>query len=250
VHRKPPDRSPSTARDEFVIAIAFLELDRELLDAAKQETAPSEIAQLQDLARLALELALALDGDLGRFAELDARLELPRFIQRLLELPLQLSDAGDAEAGIAVARAFAFVGGDLLRGDEALILARAGRRDEALARVSSNLSQAKHIPTAEAKAGDTYRALGEADAAEAYYRRAIAVSKTPSDRSEAVLRLVSLLSDTGREADASVALREEKQRAATDELVANAMRNAKPGRNDVCPCGSGKKYKKCHGTGA
>jgi hypothetical protein len=25
---------------------------------------------------------------------------------------------------------------------------------------------------------------------------------------------------------------------------------AKPGRNDVCPCGSGKKYKKCHGVNA
>ena len=22
----------------------------------------------------------------------------------------------------------------------------------------------------------------------------------------------------------------------------------KPGRNDPCPCGSGRKYKKCHGT--
>jgi preprotein translocase subunit SecA len=25
---------------------------------------------------------------------------------------------------------------------------------------------------------------------------------------------------------------------------------AKVGRNDPCPCGSGKKYKKCHGTAA
>jgi uncharacterized protein len=24
---------------------------------------------------------------------------------------------------------------------------------------------------------------------------------------------------------------------------------AEPGRNDPCPCGSGKKYKKCHGAG-
>jgi len=24
----------------------------------------------------------------------------------------------------------------------------------------------------------------------------------------------------------------------------------KVGRNDPCPCGSGKKYKKCHGTAA
>ncbi|MDQ3069903.1 MAG: SEC-C metal-binding domain-containing protein [Acidobacteriota bacterium] len=30
------------------------------------------------------------------------------------------------------------------------------------------------------------------------------------------------------------------------------MRRDEPkvGRNDACPCGSGKKYKKCHGAGA
>jgi hypothetical protein len=27
-----------------------------------------------------------------------------------------------------------------------------------------------------------------------------------------------------------------------------AAPNEKPGRNDPCPCGSGKKYKKCHGS--
>jgi hypothetical protein len=26
------------------------------------------------------------------------------------------------------------------------------------------------------------------------------------------------------------------------------MEQQKPGRNDPCPCGSGKKYKKCHGA--
>jgi hypothetical protein len=29
-----------------------------------------------------------------------------------------------------------------------------------------------------------------------------------------------------------------------------AMRFAHTGRNDPCPCGSGKKFKKCHGGGA
>jgi len=29
--------------------------------------------------------------------------------------------------------------------------------------------------------------------------------------------------------------------------VAPVQREAEPGRNDACPCGSGKKYKKCHG---
>ena len=27
-------------------------------------------------------------------------------------------------------------------------------------------------------------------------------------------------------------------------------KDAKVGRNDPCPCGSGKKYKKCHGAAA
>jgi uncharacterized protein YecA (UPF0149 family) len=27
-------------------------------------------------------------------------------------------------------------------------------------------------------------------------------------------------------------------------------KEAKVGRNDPCPCGSGKKYKKCHGAAA
>ena len=36
--------------------------------------------------------------------------------------------------------------------------------------------------------------------------------------------------------------------ASAPQTVKN--REAKVGRNDPCPCGSGKKYKKCHGTAA
>lgn len=37
-----------------------------------------------------------------------------------------------------------------------------------------------------------------------------------------------------------------------DELKNPTVRyeTPKPGRNDACPCGSGKKYKKCHGRNA
>ncbi len=36
-----------------------------------------------------------------------------------------------------------------------------------------------------------------------------------------------------------------------DEVAKPVQRKApKVGRNDLCPCGSGKKYKKCHGTAA
>ncbi len=31
--------------------------------------------------------------------------------------------------------------------------------------------------------------------------------------------------------------------------VETVRKQAEPGRNDLCPCGSGKKYKKCHGAG-
>jgi len=32
--------------------------------------------------------------------------------------------------------------------------------------------------------------------------------------------------------------------------ISRAINNNKVGRNDPCPCGSGKKYKKCHGQAA
>ena len=37
--------------------------------------------------------------------------------------------------------------------------------------------------------------------------------------------------------------------AANNRPDAAAAANRKVGRNDPCPCGSGKKYKKCHGSG-
>ena len=41
-----------------------------------------------------------------------------------------------------------------------------------------------------------------------------------------------------------------RQSGGQDAKVETVQRNApKVGRNDPCPCGSGKKYKKCHGAG-
>ncbi|HEY8536793.1 MAG TPA: SEC-C metal-binding domain-containing protein, partial [Vicinamibacterales bacterium] len=40
-------------------------------------------------------------------------------------------------------------------------------------------------------------------------------------------------------------------RTGGDDVVRTLRRDEpKVGRNDPCPCGSGKKYKKCHGAGA
>jgi preprotein translocase subunit SecA len=41
-------------------------------------------------------------------------------------------------------------------------------------------------------------------------------------------------------------------RVGGDDAAVKTVRRDEPkvGRNDPCPCGSGKKYKKCHGTAA
>jgi len=248
VSRRFSSEGPELA-DPLPIANSMLELDREMFDSSAIERGPLELHKLEQLARLGGELAAALNGDMRRFAELDSQLSGSSFAEHLLDLPLQLSDAGAVDSALALARAFAFIAPDTLRGDEALILARAGRREEALLLVSSNLERAKDIPSAEAKAGDVYRALGEADSAEAYYRRSLAESHTSLERSEALTRLVGLLCEVGRERDASDLLQQEEERLLA-RRPAPVVRDApKVGRNEPCSCGSGKKYKKCHGAG-
>jgi hypothetical protein len=40
-------------------------------------------------------------------------------------------------------------------------------------------------------------------------------------------------------------------RTGGDDVIKTVKRDEpKVGRNDPCPCGSGKKYKKCHGAGS
>jgi len=234
--------------DPLPIANALLELAGEVFGSTPDQRVPPEPAKLERLAHLARELAAALNEDMQRFAELDGELHVASFAERLLDLPLLFAEAGELDAALALARSFAFIAPDTLRGDEALILARAGRREQALLLVASNLEQAKDVPSAEAKAGDVYRALGEADSAEAYYRRSLAESQTSLERSEALVRLVGLLCEVGREQDASLLLQQEQSRIDARKPALVARSTAKVGRNDPCPCGSGKKYKKCHGV--
>jgi tetratricopeptide (TPR) repeat protein len=132
-----------------------------------------------------------------------------------------------------------------MEGDLAIALARAGLREEALTQVESNLQHAEDRALVEGKVGDAYRALGDLPAAEAYYRRSLAEAITGSDRSAALLRVVTCLVDQGREADAEAMLKAARALAAEAEAQANPPA---VGRNEPCPCGSGKKYKKCHGS--
>jgi preprotein translocase subunit SecA len=62
-------------------------------------------------------------------------------------------------------------------------------------------------------------------------------------------RLVALLCEVGRERDASDLLQREEERLKALSPAPVVRVAPKVGRNDACPCGSGKKYKKCHGAG-
>ena len=58
-----------------------------------------------------------------------------------------------------------------------------------------------------------------------------------------------LLLALARPAAAEVSAEEARPRPqASAPKPASKFTDAKTGRNDPCPCGSGKKYKKCHGV--
>jgi len=219
-------------------------------DARTEETRPV----LGKLGEAALALALSLDSDLGRLAELDRQFEL---LGSLLDVPRRLGAAGETTLAVRLAEALKFCAPDDMNGQIALAFAQAGERARALELVTSNLETAREPFISEFRAGDVYRELGEADAAEAYYRRSLELAGSAQGRSEAALRIASLLIDTGREADAVAFLSEQRGadsvKRPSERVPANSKGEAhtslpRVGRNDPCPCGSGKKYKKCHGA--
>jgi len=201
------------------------------------------------------------------------------------EIPFALARFGMVdEAAELCARMAAVREVEYFLGDRAVILAEAGRRDEALRQVEKNLIRFPDDAWVRIKAGDVYRELGDAAAAEAAYRHALAMSDAdePSfDRDGAVERLICILDETGRSEEANALIESEKARAVELERVGDCAegedaedskwlnaspspdyvpspstvtpgtmvrREPKVGRNDPCPCGSGKKFKRCCGS--
>lgn len=162
------------------------------------------VSLLRELSKAALELASALDGDEEALQELDEWSRERELIPRLLELPLGLVNVGELDSALAVARSFTFAAAEALEGDIATIHAEAGKRDEAIAQLESNLKRFPESWLTAIKAGGVYEALGDAAAAEASYRRAIDLAADESEGEEALTLLVGLLEDLGRleEADA------------------------------------------------
>ena len=210
------------------------------------------VAQLRADAELVLELAARLAGRADVFAELDAEEGLIDIW--LIDLPMGLASHGLVDEAVKVADALAGLdvdGAAMFASDAAVILAEAGRGEEALARVEENLRAFAGDFWTQVHAGDVYLALSDLERAEHAFRAALVMARARGkgeDIAVASERLGRVFAQQpGREQEAQDAERE--LRLAAEAAVDGIRLVAKVGRNDPCPCGSGLKYKRCCGAG-
>lgn len=73
--------------------------------------------------------------------------------------------------------------------------------------------------------------------------------KSINDRADVLERAIDLYEKLGEQEEAAILKKEAKAFAKQNPLkgINTPIRSEKVGRNDPCPCGSGKKYKKCCG---
>jgi tetratricopeptide (TPR) repeat protein len=209
-----------------------------------------EPAELVADAELALAIAARCDAE--QLEELLASDLMPP--EWLLELPTALGRAGLIDEAVAVADAFAALD-DLAAGsfarDAARVLAEAGRREEALVRVEEETRSFPDDPWAYITAGDVHRELGDADAAEDAFRTAVTLARRDglaADLLGAMSRLAALLSEQPGREDEADAIARESERMERAAYGGSRLVGPKVGRNDPCPCGSGRKHKRCCGA--
>jgi len=178
----------------------------------------------------------------------------------LLDLPYALARFGMVREAAELGQAWGKITNrDNYLGDRAVILAEAGWKEEAHRQIEEALREFPNDVWVRIKVGDAYRALKEIDEAEHCYRHALTMSDVKYDREGALERLVPMLEELGRKEEAEALEAEEDARreeepadskfTEPDDAPLAPLRRTSPkiGRNDPCPCGSGKKYKKCHG---
>ena len=83
-------------------------------------------------------------------------------------------------------------------------------------------------------------------------RRAPLILNDPSAESKSILNSAPRAQAAEQASPFGPGHDRQPPRAGGDDAAVKTVRRDEPkvGRNDPCPCGSGKKYKKCHGTAA
>jgi tetratricopeptide (TPR) repeat protein len=177
-------------------------------------------------------------------------------IEWLADAPLALADVGRFDEALALWAELAgrFPELDDFEAMRALLLAGAGRLDEARAAVDAIVGDAKDDPSTLARVVNIM-AMYDPALAERTARMLVTESADPLDVVAGGEVLAELLHARGDE-EAAAAVEARVETALTmadawdiDEAPTGTVVRDGPkiGRNDPCPCGSGKKYKKCHG---
>ena len=254
----------NTDLDKF---IEELDDKLEYYEGLKGDPYKESLREQYGLAKRFYEFLLKPDGvPDGKFFE-DIAMDIDADVMGwIVELPFALFDHGGmVDEAVEICNLFAEIHSpENFFGDMAVILAEAGRREEAFERISKNLERFPDDAWIIIKAGQAYQTLKETDKALELYNRAYDMTSPLSyDRDGVLERLVPLLRELGRETEANALIeseekaeeaREERYKkyerdnsTAEDKRKAAPISSRKIGRNEPCPCGSGKKYKKCCG---
>ncbi len=230
----------------------LLPLARRIKERMEPDSSGLSTEKFQEQYALAMELHAAVREDRSRYRVFDGYLE--DLLGWLTPLAMNMAAEGLVDEGARLGRAWAEIrASEVFLGDRALILAEAGRDAEAREQLASNVKIFPQDVWVQIKAGHAYEALKDFAAAEERYRTA-RVLASDDDRDEATRCLVEVLKKAGK-MDQAQALeaqevqrreearrRMEESRSSWEPLV---RQGPKIGRNDPCPCGSGKKFKKC-----
>lgn len=254
---------PTMETNNFSNLIDRLSVSCERFD--RRSTLSTE--QILDDYRLAITLGYHIQQEPSLLEAIESTDDNLDIIGWVLDLPFTLARRGlVSEAAALGARWAEVIEPENFLGDRAVILAEAGRHDEALTQVNENLTRFPKDPWIFIKSGDAYKALGELEQAKTLYHRGLDLAGEDGyARDGALERLLPLLKEMGLEDEAEELIKAGARRQDTEKDCLNAAADSvlkrpettrsdearvvrigpKIGRNDPCFCGSGKKYKKC-----
>lgn len=166
----------------------------------------------------------------------------------LLHLPFEFSRYGLVDEAVNIGKWFSDISKqpENFYRDMGCILAEAGRKEEAIKQVEENLQRFPEDVWIMINAGDAYYSLGDRKAEEFFLRGYEMAGENKYDKAGALERLMDYYRWQGMEEKAKTF--EEEYRLLTappPSRTEQGVKAKKIGRNDPCPCGSGKKYKKC-----
>lgn len=166
----------------------------------------------------------------------------------LLEFPFELARLGLIDEALNIGRQFSNLSSqpqNFYR-DMGCILAEAGRKEEALKQIEENLKMFPDDVWVLINAGDALYTLGEPKTEE-YFLKAYEMARdNKNDKEGALERLIDFYKWQGDKEKANK-YEEEYERLISPPPPSprQVIKQVKIGRNAPCPCGSGKKYKKC-----